>query len=69
MFFGTPKVHKLQRQQNNYLMSIISKILQQELNDNQSKNTTAETNATPNNVQLILSYFAEADLGLLQHPS
>ena len=50
-------------------MSIISKILQQELNDNQSKNTTAETNATPNNVQLILSYFAEADLGLLQHPS
>ena len=50
-------------------MSIKSKILQQELNDNQSKNTTAETNATPNNVQLILSYFAEADLGLLKHPS
>ena len=50
-------------------MSIISKILQQELNDNQSKNTTAETNTAPNNVQLILSYFAEADLGLLQHSS
>lgn len=50
-------------------MSTINKIVQQELIDNQSKNATAETNETPNNVQLILPYFAEADLGLLQHPS
>ena len=50
-------------------MSIINKIEQQELIDSQSKNTIAETNGTPNNVQLILPYFAEADLGLLQHPS
>ena len=38
-------------------MSIINKITQkEELNDSQSRNTRAEANETPNEVQLILPY-------------
>ena len=41
---------------NNYLMSIINKIPQQELNDSQSKSRRAETNKIPNKIPLILPY-------------
>ena len=41
---------------NDYPMSIINTIAQQELNDSQSKNRRAETNETSNKIQLILPY-------------
>ena len=41
---------------NDYPMSIINTIAQQELNDSQSKNRRAETNETPNKIQLNLPY-------------
>ena len=41
---------------NDYPMSIINTIAQQELNDSQSKNRRAETNETSNKIQLNLSY-------------
>ena len=41
---------------NDYPMSIINKIAQQELSDRQSKNRRADTNETPNKIQLILPY-------------
>ena len=41
---------------NDYSMSIINAIAQQELNDSQSKNRRAETYKTSNDIQLILSY-------------
>ena len=41
---------------NDYPMSIINAIAQQELNDSQSKNRRAETNKTSNKIQLDLPY-------------
>ena len=41
---------------NDYPMTIINTIAQQELNDSQSKNRRAETNETPNKIQLNLPY-------------
>ena len=41
---------------NDYPMSIINTITQQELNDSQNENRRAETNKTPNKTYLILPY-------------
>ena len=41
---------------NDYPMSIVNAIAQQELNDSQSKNRRAETNKTSNKIQLVLPY-------------
>ena len=41
---------------NDYPMSIINTVAQQELNDSQSKNRRAETNQTSNKIQLNLPY-------------
>ena len=46
-------------------MSIINKIVQQELIDNQSKNRTAETNETLNKVQLILPHSGKGGMELI----
>ena len=41
---------------NDYPMSIINTIAQQQLNDSQSKNRRADTNESSNKIQLILPY-------------
>ena len=41
---------------NDYPMSIINAIAQQELNDSQSKNRRAETNEASNKIRLVLPY-------------
>ena len=47
---------KVFHEDNNYPMSVIKTIAQQELNDSQSKNGRAETNETSSKIQLILPY-------------
>ena len=47
---------KVLHEVNDYLMSIINTITQQELNDSQNENRRAETNKTPNKTYLILPY-------------
>ena len=45
---------KVLHEVNDYLMSIINTITQQELNDSQNENRRAETNKTSNKIHLIL---------------
>ena len=52
---------------NNYPMSIINTIAQQELKDSQSKNRRAEINETSNKIQLILPYSGKQGKKLKKH--
>ena len=58
---------KLFNEVNDYPMSIIHAIVQQWVNDSQSKNRRAETNKTFNKIQLILPYSGKRGEKLITH--
>lgn len=58
---------KVFQEVNDYSMSIINEVTQQELNDSHIKTGTAETNETPNKIQLIFPYSAKQGIKLKQH--
>ena len=56
---------KVFQEVNDYSMSVINEVTQQELNDSHIKTGTAETNETPNKIQLIFPYSAKQGIKLI----